>query len=376
MSAKESLAGQWVSSWDLEENFQIILDVDDEFDHYKGLALVFYKNTELPNVFIPFKTKNKKSYQSLELTPYVLHWETGIPVQWDISTETKYPDVSFPKAILTKLEINTDGLAISWNANGDFGEILLEKSKRLLPSEVKVIEEATDWNSFKSYVLRLQRQENVFRGQSSPMRLCSTFHRSNRSILADYISRDIEYLSQRFSSRTRHFFDLSHRVQLGAFLNLVQHHGYPTPLLDWTMSPFVAAYFAYSGIKNSDAKYSKKKVRIYIFDQEAWKSNFPQFLILANSRPHFSIMETLAIENERLIPQQSVSSLTNIEDIESYILFCERKFKRQFIRAIDLPVSERPAVMAELAYMGVNAGTLFPGFDGMCSELREQNFNL
>ena len=34
---------------------------------------------------------------------------------------------------------------------------------------------------------------------------------------------------------------------------------------------------------------------------------------------HLSVMEFLAIENERLIPQQSATTLTNIDDIELYV---------------------------------------------------------
>ena len=45
-------------------------------------------------------------------------------------------------------------------------------------------------------------------------------------------------------------------------------------------------------------------------------------------------------------------------------------------QVIDLPLSERPHVMRELSVMGITAGTLFPGLDGACEELKERNFDL
>jgi hypothetical protein len=35
---------------------------------------------------------------------------------------------------------------------------------------------------------------------------------------------------------------------------------------------------------------------------------------------HFSIAEFIAIDNERMIPQQSISAITNVDDIETYII--------------------------------------------------------
>jgi hypothetical protein len=49
---------------------------------------------------------------------------------------------------------------------------------------------------------------------------------------------------------------------------------------------------------------------------------------------------------------------------------------KTYLRVIDLPVGERMLVMNELAYMGITAGSLFPGLDGACEELRERFFAL
>jgi len=161
----------------------------------------------------------------------------------------------------------------------------------------------------------------------------------------------------------------------GAFFNLVQHHGYPTPLLDWTYSPYVAAFFAYHHVKNSEAIAAKddEKVRVYVFDQKQWRGQFSQLSELTGCRPHFSILEFIALNNERLIPQQSVSSLTNVDDVESYIRQMDSA-ESQFLQIIDLPVKQRPAILRELSAMGITAGSLFPGVDGACTELKERMF--
>src|SRR5690606_8809948 len=120
------------------------------------------------------------------------------------------------------------------------------------------------------------------------------------------------------------------------------------------------AFFAYRGISNKAAAQAdaEENVRIVVFDQAKWKNDWMQLQMLTPSSLHLSISEFLAIENERMIPQQAISTVTNIDDIESYVNSKDLT-GRKYLRAIDLPVRERGQVIRELSYMGITAGSLF-----------------
>jgi len=164
--------------------------------------------------------------------------------------------------------------------------------------------------------------------------------------------------------------------QQGAFYNLIQHHGYPTPLLDWTYSPFVAAFFAYRGVSREQIAASdpNDRVRIYVIDKQACQRVLPPIVHLVGQCLHFSLLEFIAVENPRLIPQQSISGVSNIDDIEGYLLSAAALHEERMLWAYDLPAAARPRVMKDLNMMGINAGSLFPGLDGTCEELRERMF--
>jgi hypothetical protein len=210
-----------------------------------------------------------------------------------------------------------ENLALSWTSDGLVeGKCVLPRSKADKPSQLPVTE--LDWDSFKDYVAKLEGRRYLFRGQNQPWRLRTSFHRSGRADVGRFLSEDIQILIRHLSARTKHVFNLLNPDENGAFFNLVQHHGYPTPSLDWTYSPYVAAFFAYRGISNpmAAARTANDKVRVVVFDQELWKkNNFPQTLVLAAPWLHFSIGEFLAVENERMIPsrrQQPVQTSTTL----------------------------------------------------------------
>jgi hypothetical protein len=160
-------------------------------------------------------------------------------------------------------------------------------------------------------------------------------------------------------------------IEYGAFYTLVQHHGYPTPLLDWTYSGYVAAYFAYRNLSR-DNRTADHKVRIIVLDAQLWRNNFPQLQKIVPAKRHFSLFHPLAINNPRLVPQQALLTISNVDDIEGYIAEGEGLKGKTYLYAIDLPGSERRHVLQQLSMMGITAGSLFPGLDGACEQLREQ----
>lgn len=88
-----------------------------------------------------------------------------------------------------------------------------------------------------------------------------------------------------------------------------------------------------------------------------------------------TILEPLALDNPRILPQQGYLLVTNIDDIEWYFRF-QQKSSDQFLTAIDISISERPRVLRELELMGINAGSLFPGIEGACNQLKERFFEI
>lgn len=198
----------------------------------------------------------------------------------------------------------------------------------------------------------------------------TSFHRSKRADFNRYWTEDVPEVHRILTCQLPHYFELGKLDHVAAFLSLIQHHGFPTPLLDWTFSPYVAAFFAFEKLALPESEH----VRIFVFDRAAWISDVPQVGLPRFLAPHFSMMDVPSIGNNRLVPQQATAALTNIDDIESYIHFWEAVTGRLYLRRIDIPVAERDAALRHLRLMGITAGSLFPGLDGSCRALSYKNF--
>jgi hypothetical protein len=371
------MKGQWIGSYDGSTAGDITINVDELEEFFQGVAYLHANDSTLPSTATFFSTPNKNS--PVQFRADLIHAidpTSGDALPWD-KVKAHYPSiVSFSKYADVTASWNDGSLRLDWITNtGLRGNSALPKSNAEMPSELQALNK--DWGAFKEHVATLAPRKFLFRGQNEPLRLRTRFHHTGRTDLSRFIREDIPALHKHLSARTKHIFNLQDPDENGAFCNLVQHYGYPTPLLDWTYSPYVAAFFAYRGISNEQAAKAgaSKTVRIHIFDQQQWKTDLQTIFLLVSPTLHVSIAEFMPIENDRMIPQQSASTVTNIDDIETYIRSRETDAKK-YLYAVDLPMSDRKKVVRELSYMEITAGSLFPGLDGACEELRERHFEL
>lgn len=236
-----------------------------------------------------------------------------------------------------------------------------------------------NWEGYKEWVGKTVQggAQYYYRGQRrSDWKLQTTFHRYSDITgisMLDYLDRVIPEVSYYVSATQDESIDLNDHFQFGSLLAKLQHHGFPTPLLDWTLSPYIAAYFAFKDVDPHVPDNSK--VSISIFDINLWAQTYIQPLNLREAAPFVSAYRPYAKNNPRMIQQMAVATATNISDLTTYLISCGVASGRTFLYQAELPVSERRIVMNELNLMGINSMTMFPDFDGICSSLKERFFH-
>ncbi|KPZ68225.1 FRG domain protein [Shewanella sp. P1-14-1] len=370
------MKGQWLGYLKGSNVALVTMNVDERENSYNGVAYFVDQSNTIPSLSIHFELLKKDIFQGVgECNSELIHPLDSrllTPTSWELLKD-KYIESQIPKSVNIKFKLTNQKLNVSaktdidTNVDGEL-EVSNLKSGSVLPSDLK------SWNDFKQMIIN-STDRSLYRGQNEPWKLQTSFHRQGRNDLTRYLREDIPELHRSLCNKTNHVFDLSNSEEFGALMNLAQHHGYPTPLLDWTLSPYVAAFFAFRGISSEDAKKSPdKKVRIYILSSE-WRQKVAQNQNITSGQRHVSVIDLLGIENNRMIPQQATSSVTSVADIELHIKTVEQSLGIDFLHAVDLLWSERDKVVKELTLMGVTAGSLFPGLDGTCEELKERMFN-
>jgi hypothetical protein len=108
------------------------------------------------------------------------------------------------------------------------------------------------WSDFSNFIISNNNLKGyIFRGQSRKQYLLlPSLFRTNPKISLSEIDKHLHKFKMSIRGRIE-----IHRSELedeDAVWAIGQHFGLKTPLLDWTASPFVAAYFAFEGERKSD----------------------------------------------------------------------------------------------------------------------------
>lgn len=368
------MSGQWIGNFTGTNKGRALVELDDRGDHLEGRAYAFSDDPQLPSLVAWVRTPNKNDKFDLDLIVQPII--NGRMEDWD-QIKGNFPNVTLSPHLKTSWELSGDDLKLAWTTPiGTNGNAQLLRLPASDPSSRTPIADVKSWPQFREFVASLEPRRFVFRGQqSSNWKLVTAFHRHGRYDLMRFVQDDIPQLHGHLTGLTAHRFYIENDVENAAFHSLAQHHGYPTPLLDWTHSPYIAAFFAFRGIRKADQS-AERFVRVFVFDLQEWQNDHTRVQMLTLTPPHLTFLKALALNNPRMIPQQALSSITNLNDIEHFINWEERQRSKPYLRVIDLPTTERSQVMQELAMMGITAGSLFPGLDGACEQMKEQHFDL
>lgn len=381
------MLGQWIGKTKEEKARTIIWNVDVK-KTFDGRA--WFLDTEMDkNISFGMSATLKQEGESIQaiLSSDVYLFDP----RYQFSGETPLTRCKFPYKM--HLEVtgkdNVFGGKCFFNGNEEV-EFTLHRSNMKSSS---VFSKQMSWNDFKKleWVKDDMQAENVsdliFRGQDDSGKVLSTsFHREGRNDLFRYREENVRWLIYYINPVSPYQYDLNSSEDIGSVLSLAQHYGFPTPFLDWTESPYVAAYFAYESFQSEQENHSGN-VSVFAFNRKVWKEyrkegdlrsrRLPIFE-LVDPRPTFTVRNpAIRIGNERALPQQSIVTFTNIVDIEKFIKTNEEEDNKRYLMRIDLPVKgeERGNALKELRLMGIHAGSLFPGMEGICKSLKEKYFS-
>jgi FRG domain len=238
--------------------------------------------------------------------------------------------------------------------------------------------QCASWDDFKKWASTCRSAHGVgwFRGHGcNSYSLQTTLHRAGRYRMERYFSNQVgpfkNYAEAFFNRR----FNLADAGDYSTIIALGQHHGLPSPMLDWTESPYIAAFFAFSdAVDAMRTRPESTHVRVYALSQQMIDGSSPPIVTVTWPHPFVASLSVAPLHNPRLSAQQGRFMVTNVADVEAFIRRAEVALNARHLFAVDIQTSCAAEALQDLAFMGLTAATMFPGLDGVTRMIKHEMF--
>lgn len=280
---------------------------------------------------------------------------------------------TFIADIKATLQIKDMVLTGKWMAgNGDSGAITLRNPNEIKePSDILVCD---TWSQFKNWATAVREEQrcSAFRGHgSNKFQLRTSLNRAGKNRLERYCSNELINFASLAEGALETRLDLNNQADYSTILGLAQHHGMPTPLLDWTRSPYIAAFFAFSdALENMGYRDGLTHVRVYAISEDFISTASPAAISVPFFAPYMNFLSISPRLNPRLSAQQGLFLITNVGNIEAFMGHIEAIEGRKILKAVDIPIGLLGTALEDLSYMGLTPATMFPGLDGIGKMMR------
>ena len=153
---------------------------------------------------------------------------------------------------------------------------------------------------------------------------------------------------------------LNQQTRIWEYFVYLRHHGFPSPLLDWTASPYVAAFFAVDS-----PPMRAKRVCVYAISQD--------WMQASSSDAHLFVVGPYMQTHPRHFLQQCRYTMCVANDVGNHdYLFRPHQSglvgatgPEGIVLRITLPVRERLTALKHLEQMNINAYSLFGSEDSL-----------